>query len=168
MALKFNFRLLTQSPETVNVQSGKLGASKAEKFTDLDVGKPVKKGTQGNFVLCAAGDEIEGFIDNIDAGGTTDGFSFGGVAIGKRGFRKSVLVKKANSQDINVLGYVIADTNAAAGTANTGTKLGVVKQSGTSGDAGKGLAVTAWRIVSLAGDVASSTADSIEAVIELQ
>jgi hypothetical protein len=162
MALKSNFRLLTHSPERINVQSGKLGAAKSERFTDADIGKPVKKGTQGNFVICTAADAIEGFIDSIDAGGTTDGFSFGGVATGNRGFRTKVTVAKAGT-DIAVLNYVVAGTNGAAGIANSGG-LGVVTQS----NSGVGNTETKWRIVSLEGDVASTTADSIVAVIELQ
>ena len=145
--MKFNFRLLTHSPETVNVQSGKLGATSAEVFSDADVGKPVKKGTQGNFVLCGEDDAIEGFIDTVDAGGKIDGMSFGGVAIGSRGFRKLVTVVTDDETAVAVGSYVAAEDNAVAGTENEGG-LGLVKVSATP---------TRWKIVSLVGDIAATT-----------
>lgn len=163
MALKFNFNQLTHSPERLNVQSAKLGDPDTKLvFSDKDIGKPMKKGTQGNFDICASGDAIEGFLDNIDAGGTSDGMYFGGVAAGNRGMRIAVMVEKSGT-DIAVLNYVVAGTNAASNTANA-DKLGVVVQS----NSGAGDTETKWRIVSLAGDVATTTASKIEAVIELQ
>lgn len=83
----FEFKPLTHSPERLNVISTKLGANAAGKFTDMDIKKAVKMGPVGNYLLCADGDELDGFVDNIDGGGTSGGFSFGGVARGNVGFR---------------------------------------------------------------------------------
>ena len=54
------------------------GASAAAKFTEEDVGKPVKMGALQNYVLCAEGDDIEGFVSSISPMTYNDGFSFGG------------------------------------------------------------------------------------------
>lgn len=83
----FEFKPLTHSPERLNVISAKLGANAAGKFTDKDIKKAVKMGPVGNYLLCADGDELDGFVDNVDGGGTSGGFSFGGVARGNVGFR---------------------------------------------------------------------------------
>src|SRR5678809_531870 len=109
--MKFNFRTLTHSPERLNVVSAKLGTDALEKYTDADIGKPMKLGEEpGCYVVAADGDEIEGFLDNIDAGGTTDGHVFGGVACGNRGFR----VEAEFSGDAGKVGDLVV---AAAQTA---------------------------------------------------
>jgi hypothetical protein len=41
--------------------------------TDLDVGKPVKIASTDLLALCSDGDQIYGFIDTVEAGGTSDG-----------------------------------------------------------------------------------------------
>ena len=111
--MKFNFVTLTHSPERLNVISSKLGTSAKEKYTDADVLKPMKLGTEpGCFVVAADGDEIEGFLDNIDAGGTTDGHVFGGVACGNRGVRiEAEVVGTATVGDL-----VVAAAQEAIGT----------------------------------------------------
>ena len=76
----FAFNLLTHSPERLNVISSRLGASPAAKLTDQDVKKAVKLGPNSNHVLCAEGNEIEGFVDSVDSA-TNGGYSFGGVKI---------------------------------------------------------------------------------------
>jgi hypothetical protein len=168
MALKFNFRPLTVSADELNVQTGKLGTG-TDVYTDADIGKPVKMGTQGNFVICTTGDAIDGFIDSIDGGPKADGLIVGGVARGQLGTRFRAIVFASQTTPltddaISVLDYVTAGVNTAAGTAKVG-KHGVVKVSATP---------TRFRIVSLAGDIAATVADttsglyppSIEAVIE--
>ena len=111
--MKFNFVTLTHSPERLNVISSKLGTGDKEKYTDADVLKPMKLGAEpGCFVVAADGDEIEGFLDNIDAGGTTDGHVFGGVACGNRGVRiEAEMVGTAT-----VGGLVVAAAQEAIGT----------------------------------------------------
>lgn len=148
--MKSNFRVLTVSPDELNVVSTKLGAAGATGYKDGDIGKPVKRSTAGNYVLCADGDAIDGFIDNIDAGGTQDGLTFGGVANPRIGVRFKVMVSGAAA----VLDYVVAGANAAVATANT-DGYGVVKKSATA---------TQWQIVSYTSDAASGTDET--AVIE--
>lgn len=155
--MKFNFRTLTHSPERLNVISTKLGATSSEKFTGVDVGKPMKMGTKGNMVTTADGDPIEGFLDNIDAGPTADGHVFGGVARCNSGTRMEVWVVGAAA----VLDLVVASVNAAAGTANAESKLGKVKKATVAGDVG----LFPWRIISFADD-AESTTGGVVAVIE--
>lgn len=113
--MKFDFVTLTHSPERLNVVSAKLGASKAEKWSDADLGKAMKMGTAGgNFEVAASGDDIEGILDSVDAGGTTDGFVFGGVACGNRGFR----VRAKATGEVTLKATVVADAQGAVGTAN--------------------------------------------------
>lgn len=121
--LKFNYKTLTQSPERINVISTKFG-TEAEKFSDADLLKPVKLNPLGNgsFILCEEGDELEGWVDNIDAGGTEDGLSFGGAACGVRGFR--VKAKLSGAGKVNDL--VVAGAPTAVGTKLDGN-LPVVK-----------------------------------------
>jgi len=54
------------------------GARAADKFTEEDVGKPIKMGALQNYVLCDDGDDIEGFVSSISPMTYNDGFSFGG------------------------------------------------------------------------------------------
>lgn len=112
----FKFAVLTHNPERLNVISSKLGPDAATKYTDLDKRKAVKLAALGNHVLCVAGDELEGFIDSVDAA-TSGGFSFGGVARGTRGFRVEAEVGSGQGATAMVVGdYVVADAQYAVGT----------------------------------------------------
>lgn len=138
-ALKHNFRLLTLSADELNVQTAKLGNPSAiAPFNDNDIGKPVKMGKQGNFDLVHTGD-FDGFIDSIDGGPTSDLMTVGGVARGTLGARFRVFV----TGEADVLDYVQADTNTAAGVASAVPKVGVVTKSSTP---------TNFRIVSFESD----------------
>lgn len=144
--LKFTFRTLTHSPERLNVISAKLGATEREGFkTGTDVGKPMAMGTiPGTFAIAAAGAEIEGFLDNVDAGGTTDGFDFGGVACGNRGLRYHAEIEGA----ANLFDLVVAGDNATAGEANA-SGLGKVKVGEPK--------LHIWRIIDIAGGADTAT-----------
>lgn len=158
--MKFNFRALTQSPERLNVVTAKLGADNTTSgFTDKDIGKPMKMGNQGNFKICAAGDEIEGFLDNVDGGPTADGMTIGGVAIGNRGLRVRAKVSGAAA----VLDYVVAGTNAAIAAADA-SGLGVVKEAFDTDGTTK--IKSNWRIIAFETDATTGT-DAI-AVLERQ
>ena len=112
----FKFQVLTHSPERLNVISSKLGPDANTKYTDLDKKKAVKLGAHGNHVLCVAGDEIEGFIDSVDAA-TAGGFSFGGVARSNRGFRVEAQVGAGQGATSLAVGdLVVADNQLAVGT----------------------------------------------------
>lgn len=114
MPKRFHFGTLTHSPETKRVESACLGTGPNDQYTDNDLKKAVKMGTKANYVLCAAGDEIEGFIDNIDAGGTeNEGFTFGGVA---RGGRHIAMIGAGQGDTpAKLLDYVVADDQPARG-----------------------------------------------------
>ena len=150
--MKFNFRALTHSPERLNVITTKLGATGAEKFTDNDLKKPMTMGKKGNMVIAAAGAEIEGFLDTVDAGCTADKHVVGGVARCNAGTRMEVAVEGA----VDVLDLVVAGTNTAAGEASV-TGFGVVK-AGTP-------TTHKWRVISLSNDAEAAVGGEI-AVIE--
>ena len=154
--MKFNFRVLTNNPERLNVVATKLGATKADVVTMKDIGKPFVMGTQGNFALAATGNSIDGFLDSIDAGPTEDGMIFGGVARGGQGSRFEVQLEGA----ANVLDLVTAGANPTYGTATT-TGRGIVKVAVDQAAAGLNL----WRIISFAHDGTAGVAGDI-AVIE--
>lgn len=148
----FAFNLLAQNPERLNVISTRLGASKAEKFNDADVGKAVKLGTASNHVLCASGDEIQAIVDNIDSGGTNGGYSFGGVARGTRGFRiKAVIGPNQGATAAALDDLVVADDQVAVNTAGIARVI-----TGTP-------AINKWRIMAMNGDGTAGT----EVILEL-
>lgn len=121
----FKFALLTHSPERINVISTKLGTragnatelkSGLGEYGDDEVKKAVKLGTANNYVLCADGDEIEGFIDNVDSGGTSGGYSFGGVARPNGGFRVEAQVAAGVATPLVLKDLVVAGAQLAVGT----------------------------------------------------
>ena len=147
----FAFNLLTHSPERLNVISSRLGASPAAKLTDQDVKKAVKLGPNSHHVLCAAGNEIEGFVDSVDSA-TNGGYSFGGVARCNRGCRVKAQIgatQGATAAALNDL--VVADDQLAIGTKG----LPQVK----TGTPSRHL----WRILALNGSGAAGT----EVILEL-
>ena len=109
-------------------------------------------GKKGNMVIAAADQEIEGFLDNVDAGPTEDGHVFGGVARCGQGTRYEVeLVGTAD-----VLDLVVAAANEAVG----------VKADSGLGKVQKGVPTThIWRIIAFTTDAESGTAGDI-AIIE--
>lgn len=152
--MKFNFRTLTHSPERLNVVSAKLGTDDLEKYTDSDIGKPMKLGAEpGCFVVVADGDEIEGFLDNIDAGGTTDGHVFGGVACGTRGFR----VEAEFSGTTGAVGDLVV---AAAQSA-----IGVKAASGLGKVKGGTPTTHKWRIIANKTPRASAAVNAADIVV---
>lgn len=118
----FQYKPLTHSPERLNVIATKLGPDANTKYTDAEKQKAVKMGPVSNYLLCVDGNELEGFIDNIDAGPTAGGFVMGGVAHPNSGFRVEAKVGGATT-------LVVGDFVVAAAQAPVGTKsLPVVKK----------------------------------------
>lgn len=108
------------------IESAALGVDANGKFKTEDLGKPVKLAGSNNFVLAAADDEIEGFVNSVDPFNVNDGFSFGGVL---RKGRKLAVVGANQSGTMAVGDLVVADTQVALGTAGspkvkTGTAFG--------------------------------------------
>lgn len=111
---QFDFNLLTHSPERLNVVSAKLGPDIATKYTDKDKKKAVKAQAGGRYVFCADGDDLDGFIDSVEAA-TQDGFSFGGVARGNVGFRYEAQVA-AGAANLVFGDLVVAGAQLPVGT----------------------------------------------------
>jgi len=147
-----NFKFGRTTGEARNVISTPLGATIAEKFTSpADLGKPVKLGAFDRYVLCAAGDKPEGFIEAIDGATVNNGFSFGSI---QTGGRMEAFVTNAYAAG-DLLTAVAAPL--AAGTPEAGLNAGLPKLA-KPGTAPTGTFL--WRVISGAG-----TANSV-AVIE--
>lgn len=111
----FKFNVLTVLPERLNVITTKLGSAAAQAYTDKDKGKLVTMGVVSNFALSADGDEIEGWIDNVDGGPTANGFVVGGVARPDTGVRIEAQVAVGAAQ-VAVKDLVVAGAQLALGT----------------------------------------------------
>lgn len=115
----FAFTELVNSP-MADVVSAALGASSSAKLNDNDVGKPVKMGSAQNYVVCSAGDDIEGFVVSIEANTVNDGFSFGSVIRNKRMLAQ---VDAAQTGTLAVGEYAVAGASSALGTKDTYPKV---------------------------------------------
>lgn len=111
----FRYAVLAQSPERLNVIATKLGSAKGEKITDKDIKKAMKMGQVSNYELCKDGDELEGFLDNVQGGPTAGGFTFGGVAHPNAGFRVNALVAAAQTPNLKPGDLVVAADQPALG-----------------------------------------------------
>lgn len=119
-----------------------LGVNAAGAFSDKEVGKCVKMAANENYVLCGAGDAVEGIVTSVDPGLVNNGFTHGGVQRWLPGMRLTVINNAATAL---VFGdFVKATAQAAIGTANA-SGLPLVQK-------GDGLEKFAWRVVSLKGD----------------
>jgi len=111
----FVFNPVVNAPPP-DITSAALGTGPAGLFAQADVGKPVKLGTANNYLLCAAGDEIAGFVFSLEAATVNNGFSFGAVQKNKRFVAK---IDAAQLGTLVVGGLVAAGTQAILGTAQT-------------------------------------------------
>lgn len=112
----FQFAELTHSPERINVITTKVGTI-AAKPTDKDVKKAMKLADDGaSYIFAADGDDLEGFLDNIDGGPTAGGFTVGGVALGGSGFRVRATVAAGQAVALKVKDQVVAAAQLALGT----------------------------------------------------
>ena len=110
----FVFTTLTQSPETMQVESACLGVDASNKLTDNDKGKAVKMAAAENFVLCATTNEIEGILVATEPVTYNDGFAFGSVQ--RRGRAEAKV--GANVATVVAVGdLVVADTQTAIDSA---------------------------------------------------
>lgn len=121
---KFQFAKLTADPNRLNVITAKLGSRAGNatelkaglgEYSDAEINKAVKLGPVSNYLLCADGDEIDGIIDNIDSGGTEDGFTLGGVARCNAGQRFEAIVG-AGSDQLALDDLVVAAAQLPVGT----------------------------------------------------
>ncbi len=112
---EFVFTELVRSPHA-DIITTALGVDANNKLVENDIGKPVKLAANNNYVVCANGDPIDGFVDSIDAVTVNDGFSKGGVI---RDGRKEAQVDAAEVGTAVVGTFVAAGTPAALGTKDT-------------------------------------------------
>lgn len=101
------------------------GTGSANNLTDKEVGKFVKLAGASRYDLCAAGDDIEGFIESVESA-TQDGYTIGSVRRAKAGERKQVMLDGAQATpgtgtiavgDYLVVGTVVAKDTALSGAA---------------------------------------------------
>lgn len=130
----FAFTPLVNSPHA-DVVSAALGVDNANKMTDAEINKPVKLAAADNYVLCAVGDEIEGFVTSTEANTVNDGFSFGSVQRNKRTQAKIV------TTGVVVGDLVVAGAPSALGTADP---LMLVKKA-----LGSEAGLYNWRVISI-------------------
>jgi hypothetical protein len=112
----FKFNVLVVLPERLNVVTAKLGSAAGQNYTDKDVGKAMKMGALSNYVLASDGDELEGFLDNIDQGPTANGFVVGGVQRPDTGFRVEAQVAAGVATPLVFGDLVVAGAQLALGT----------------------------------------------------
>ena len=101
--------------EKLQVVSAALGTGSGNKFTNNDVGKPVKLSTANNYVLCATTNEIEGFVHSVSPETVNGGYTFGGV---QTNGRKIAKVGPNQTGTLTIGELAVADTPSAVGTAD--------------------------------------------------
>ena len=133
------------------------GSGSANYVTDVEIGKSVKLAGDSQYSLCAAGDQIEGFITAVETY-TADDFSIGSVQIaGRKRVTLDGLQATPGTGTCDVGDYVVAGTAVAKGTALT-VPPKVCKATTQTG------MYFAWRIVSLEGTGAVGQIAVIERV----
>lgn len=108
------FEALTTTPAELDIVAAAIGDNTNQARSGTDTGKAVKLGTAQNYVLCAADDEIEGFINTVRGDTVNEGYSFGGIQRGKR-----IWAEVGANQGATAMAsgdYVVADTQIAFGT----------------------------------------------------
>lgn len=133
------FKLTETVTASLKNTSAALGASTSTPLTDKDIGKAVKLAAADNYVLCADGDPVEGFLQSVEPWTVNGGFGFGTVQTGDR---KRAQV--ATGATVAVRGFVLAAAQAAVGTANA-NNLPLVKPVAAFADT---LGFT-WRVISI-------------------
>ena len=135
MAKKFQMNVtLEQSANRLTARVAD-GATAADQLTDADKYKLVKMKGDSRYGLCAAGDEIEGFLLSLESPHTYDGFHLGTVQTDKR-------FRAVSEGTLNMLGEVVAGTVVARGT-----KLGFNGPAVKAGTPTKHV----WRVVAAIG-----------------
>ena len=133
------------------------GSGSANYVTDVEIGKPVKLAGDSQYNLCAAGDQIEGFITAVETY-TADDFSIGSVQFeGRKRVTLDGLQATPGTGTCAIGDYCVAGTAVAKGTALT-VPPKVCKATTQTG------MYFAWRIVSLEGTGAVGQIAVIERV----
>lgn len=133
------------------------GSGTANQVDDKEIGKSVKLVGDSQYNLCAAGDQIEGFITAVESY-TADGYSIGSVQTeGRKRVTLDGLQATPGTGTCAVGDYVVAGTAVAKGTALTAPPK-VCKATTQTG------MYFAWRIVALEGTGAVGQIAVIERV----
>lgn len=147
----------TVDTECITARLG-AGSGSANYVTDLELKKPVKLVGDSQYNLCAAGDQIEGFIRAVETW-TADDFSIGSVQYeGRAKVTLDGLQATPGTGAIAVGDYVVAGTAVAKGTALGTAYPKVCKATTQTG------MYFAWRVVSLDGTTAVGQTATIERV----
>lgn len=112
---------ITETIFSEKIKTVRLGASGAgNTYDDKEVGKAIKLAGDSRYVLCAAGDTIEGVISSLNDG-TYDGFSIGGIcSTGYKNVTFDGLQATPGTGTVAVGDYVVVGTVVAKGTALSG------------------------------------------------
>ncbi len=159
MARPFYIVPTAPSKPAMTVRLG-AGNTAGDRFDLKELGKAVKLVAESRFNLCAAGDEIEGFLASLEQA-PQDGYSIGGIE--DSGVRMVIAdgLQATPGTGVIALGeYVVAGTAVAKGTALTGTYQKVC--SATTQATAKS-SPYAWRVVSL-GPVGTGAVGTIIAI----
>lgn len=147
----------TVDTECITARLG-AGSGSANYVTDLELKKTVKLVGDSQYNLCAAGDQIEGFIRAVETW-TADDFSIGSVQYeGRVKVTLDGLQATPGTGVIAVGDYVVAGTAVAKGTS-----LGTAYPKVCKATAQTGM-YFAWRVVSLDGTTAVGQTATIERV----
>lgn len=154
---KFLMTELVPSRAPITARLG-AGTGSANHITDKEVGKAVKLVGDSQYDLCAAGDNIEGFINSVEPA-TLDDYSLGSVQVGDR---KAVtadgLEVSPGTGTIAVGDYVNMGTAVAKDTALTDAAPNRVTKATTQANVSN--SPFAWRVVSL-GSVGTGAVNTI-------
>lgn len=123
--------------------SAALGAAATSGIGNGDIGKAYKMGTLQNFVPCADGDPIEGFLAAVEPFTVNDGFSFGSVQ--RRG--RKVVQNGAAQAQLAVGDYVVAFTQTTIGTAGLAQVKKATATAATDDGALNQAGLFAWRVI---------------------
>jgi hypothetical protein len=131
--------LIDETIHSEKVLTVRLGGNTAPaRFTDADVGKPVKLVGESAYALPAAADPIEGFVSSINSGPTYDGFAVGGIY--NTGYKRVTVVGAT---------LAIGDFVVAAAPTALNTKLAAYAQVQQVAPATAATHAYKWRVVSL-------------------
>lgn len=156
--MKFNIVETIYSEKVKTVRLGTTGVG--NQYSHEEVGKAVKLSGESAYVLCAAGDAIEGIVNssNLADQGTVDGYAIGGIiSTGYKSVTFDGLQATPGTGVVAIGDYVVTGTVVAKGTALTG-QLKVTKATSQTPGAYKA------RVVSLgqAGTGAVGTVGTVE------
>jgi len=143
----------SEKVKTVRLADGTYTASAANVYGDAEVGKAVKLAGASRYVLCAAGDAIEGVVNSVNLG-RYDDYSIGGIiSTGYKAVVLDGLQATPGTGAIAIGDYVVVGTVVAKGTALS-TALKVTKA--TDQAAAKAAPFKA-RLVAASGTAVGST-----------